>query len=83
MTRDADETTARRAIEKITANKEANRELAEARDRAMARMHLIGGLSQAEVARRVGVSESAVRLAVRLYGADVQTDQADSLQAVG
>jgi hypothetical protein len=39
-----------------------------ARDAALAAMHLEDGLCLAEVARRTGVSEGTVRLAVKVHG---------------
>ncbi|MEV8634352.1 hypothetical protein AB0395_22120 [Streptosporangium sp. NPDC051023] len=59
---------ARSANERIKANLATNRDLARERDVEMARLHILDALPQAEIARRLGVSESAVRLAVRLYG---------------
>lgn len=40
----------------------------EGRDRALAAMHIEDGLSQAEIARRTGVKEGTVRIAVKAYG---------------
>lgn len=71
-----DEEIAREAIQKIRANLEENQRMAGVRDAAMARMYLSDGLSQAEVARRVGMSESAVRLAVTIYRATTGADTA-------
>lgn len=48
----------------------------EGRDRALAAMHLLDHLSQAEVARRTGVSESTVNIAVKVYGAVVRAQAA-------
>lgn len=46
------------------------------RDRAMAAMHIQDGLSQAEVARRLGVSESTVNIAVKVHGPAVRAAMA-------
>ncbi|MFB9880875.1 hypothetical protein ACFFMN_23235 [Planobispora siamensis] len=71
-----DEERARRANDKIKTNLAENRALARERDIEMARMHLLDNLSAAEVARRLGLSDSAVRLAVRLYGDQVRAEAA-------
>lgn len=43
------------------------------RDRALAAMHLLDGLSQAEVGRRTGLSEGTVRIAVKVHGAELRS----------
>jgi DNA-directed RNA polymerase specialized sigma24 family protein len=71
------EQTAQRYIARIAQHAD---ELA-ARDRALAAMHLEDGLTQAEIARRLGVTESMVRLAVKVHGPTIRARLAQLAQA--